>query len=53
LLNNTPLETVDLGYADLAGAVAAARARDPGVFDKVFPFHPWENHKAIQVCPAA
>ena len=34
-------------------AVAEARARDSGLCEKVFRFHPWENHKVIQVCPAA
>ena len=52
LLYNTPIDTVDFGYADLAKKVAETLAGDPGVFDKIFLFHPWEDRKVMQVYPA-
>jgi hypothetical protein len=48
---NTPIHTVDFGYADLAAKVREAFAHNHRVFDKIFLFHPWENKKVMQVYP--
>lgn len=53
LLYNTPIDTVDFGFEDLAARVAEAVALNFGVFNKIFLFHPWESPKVMQVYPGA
>jgi hypothetical protein len=49
LLHNTPIHTVNFGYSELAEKVKQALATAPGVFDRIFLLHPYEDVPIVQV----
>jgi hypothetical protein len=49
LLHNTPIESVDFGFPELAARVSHALANAPAVFDRIFLFDRYEAIPAVQV----
>ena len=49
LLHNTPIEAVNFGFPELTAKVKQSLGTVPGVFDRIFLFHPYEAIPTVQV----
>jgi hypothetical protein len=52
LFYNTPIEAPGVDFEILASRIAGVLASDPGVFNKIFLFNPYEHRKVIQLYPS-